>query len=58
MEGQMQIITPLYKIDFYAWTQQQAALLQAEELEKLDLPNLAEEDEGVYASVRLSVAAA
>lgn len=54
----MQIITPLYKIDFYAWTQQQAALLQAEELEKLDLPNLAEEDEGVYASVRLSVAAA
>lgn len=32
----------LYNQDFYAWTQQQAALLQAEELEKLDLPNLIE----------------
>ena len=51
----MQTITPLYKIDFYAWTQQQAALLQAEELEKLDLPNLAEEIEAMGASQRKEI---
>ncbi|MFN8491517.1 MAG: DUF29 domain-containing protein [Caldilineaceae bacterium] len=48
----MQTTGPLYKTDFYAWTQQQAALLQAEELEKLDLPNLAEEIEAMGASQR------
>ncbi|MCX6043527.1 MAG: DUF29 domain-containing protein [Chloroflexi bacterium] len=37
----------LYKQDFYAWTKQQAALLQSEELEKLDLPNLVEEIEAM-----------
>ncbi len=42
----------LYREDFYAWTQQQAALLQAEELEQLDLTNLAEEIESIGASER------
>lgn len=42
----------LYRQDFYAWTQQQAALLQAEELEQLDLPNLIEEIEAMGASQR------
>ena len=39
--------TATYKTDFYAWTRQQAALLQAEALEELDLPNLAEEIEAM-----------
>ncbi|MFN8488358.1 MAG: DUF29 domain-containing protein [Caldilineaceae bacterium] len=42
----------LYQQDFYAWTQQQAALLQAEELEQLDLPNLMEEIEAMGISQR------
>ena len=42
----------IYRTDFYAWTKQQAALIQAEELEKLDLPNLAEELESMGASQR------
>jgi hypothetical protein len=42
----------LYQQDFYAWTQQQTALLQAEELEKLDLPNLMEEIEAMGISQR------
>ncbi len=37
----------LYDTDFYRWTQQQAALLQAEEFEELDLPNLIEEIEAM-----------
>ncbi|MFN8489238.1 MAG: DUF29 domain-containing protein [Caldilineaceae bacterium] len=45
----------LYERDFYAWTQQQAALLQAEELEKLDLPNLFEEIEAMGRSQRKEV---
>ncbi|MFN8488372.1 MAG: DUF29 domain-containing protein [Caldilineaceae bacterium] len=42
----------LYNHDFYAWTQQQVALFQAEELEKLDLPNLIEEIEAMGISQR------
>lgn len=45
----------LYERDFYAWTQQQAALFQAEELEKLDLPNLFEEIEAMGRSQRKEV---
>lgn len=37
----------LYEKDFYAWTQAQAALLQAEEFAELDLPNLIEEIEAM-----------
>ena len=33
----------LYDRDFYAWTQQQAALLEARQFDALDLPNLVEE---------------
>jgi hypothetical protein len=39
--------TTLYETDFYAWTQQQAALMRNEELERLDLPNLIEEIEAM-----------
>ncbi len=42
----------LYRTDFYAWTQQQAELLQAEEFERLDLPNLVEEIESMGISER------
>ena len=38
---------PLYDTDFYAWTQQQAALLREEKWEDLDYPNLAEEIESL-----------
>ncbi|MFN8491513.1 MAG: DUF29 domain-containing protein [Caldilineaceae bacterium] len=37
--------TATHETDFYAWTQQQANWLRTEALEKLDLPNLAEEIE-------------
>ena len=37
----------LYDEDFYAWTKQQASLLQAEVIEGLDLANLAEEIEAM-----------
>lgn len=37
----------LYKIDFYAWTQEQAALLHKHQWNKLDLPNLIEEIEAL-----------
>lgn len=33
----------LYKQDFYAWTQEQAALLEARQWEVVDLPHLVEE---------------
>jgi hypothetical protein len=33
----------LYEQDFYAWTQEQAALLEARQFEALDIPNLVEE---------------
>jgi len=42
----------LYNQDFYAWTKQQASLLQAEELEQLDIPNLIEEIESMGKSQR------
>ena len=35
----METTAILYRTDFYAWTQKQAALLQAEEFENVDLPN-------------------
>jgi len=44
-----------YRTDFYAWTQEQAALLRTEELEQLDLPNLIEEIESMGASQRKAV---
>jgi len=47
--------TTTYHTDFYAWTRQQTAFLQAEELEKLDLPNLAEEIESMGKSQRREV---
>ena len=46
---------PLYGTDFYAWTKTQAALLQAEEFENLDLPNLIEEIEAMGNSQRSEV---
>ncbi len=46
-QGRHPLTNPTYRTDFYAWTQEQAALLQAEELEKLDLPNLIEEIESL-----------
>jgi hypothetical protein len=33
----------LYNKDFYAWTQEQAVLLEARQFDALDLPNLVEE---------------
>ena len=33
----------LYDTDFYRWTQEQAALLQARQFDALDIPNLVEE---------------
>jgi hypothetical protein len=33
----------LYDTDFYAWTQEQAALLEARQFDALDIPNLVEE---------------
>lgn len=37
----------LYESDFYAWTQQQAKLLQEEKWSYLDIPNLVEEIESL-----------
>lgn len=37
----------LYDDDFYLWTQQQAAFLQAGKLDELDVPHLAEEIAGL-----------
>jgi hypothetical protein len=42
----------LYDTDFYAWTQEQAALLRAGKLHELDLDNLAEEIESLGKSDR------
>jgi Domain of unknown function DUF29 len=33
----------LYEQDFYAWTQEQAALLEGRQFDALDIPNLVEE---------------
>ncbi len=51
----MQATTSLYRTDFYAWTKKQAALLEAEEFENLDLPNLIEEIEAMGNSQRSEV---
>jgi hypothetical protein len=40
-------MTALYERDFYAWTQEQAALLRNEEYAELDLSNLIEEIEAM-----------
>ena len=39
--------TDLYHQDFYAWVQEQAALLKARQFEALDLDNLIEEVESI-----------
>ena len=41
-----------YQTDFYSWTQQQAALLKARQLNELDFDNLIEEIESMGASER------
>lgn len=51
----METTATLYRNDFYAWTKKQAALLQAEEFENLDLPNLIEELEALGTSQRNEV---
>jgi Domain of unknown function DUF29 len=43
----------LYKADFYAWAEEQAARLRARQFERLDLDNLIEEVEGL-ADTKLS----
>src|SRR5215510_1676844 len=43
----MKTPAPLYDHDFYAWTQEQAALLRAKKSRELDYPNLAEELEAL-----------
>ncbi|MCA1992008.1 MAG: DUF29 domain-containing protein [Coleofasciculus sp. S288] len=40
-------LSTLYESDFYAWTQQQAKLLQEEKWSYLDVPNLVEEIESL-----------
>ena len=37
----------LYDRDFYAWTQEQAALLKSRQWDRLDIPNLVEEIEAL-----------
>jgi hypothetical protein len=37
--------TTLYDQDFYAWTQRQVELLQAQQWEQVDIQNLIEENE-------------
>ncbi len=37
----------LYDCDFYAWTQEQAALLRSGQWDRLDIPNLVEEIEAL-----------
>lgn len=39
----MSIVHTAYDQDFYAWTQEQAALLEARQWDALDIPNLVEE---------------
>lgn len=51
----MGVTAVLYHTDFYAWTKKQASLLQAEEFENLDLPNLVEELEAMGNSQRNEV---
>lgn len=51
----METTAILYRTDFYAWAKKQAALLQAEEFENLDLPNLIDELEAMGTSQRNEV---
>jgi hypothetical protein len=44
--------TDLYNQDFYAWVQEQAALLKARQFEALDLDNLIEEVESIACQER------
>ena len=46
-EEGMNVVTPRYDEDFYAWTQHQAALLRTEKWQDLDYTNLAEELESL-----------
>jgi Domain of unknown function DUF29 len=46
----------LYESDFYAWTQRQAQVLQAEDFAELDLPNLIEELEAMGRSQKSQLA--
>jgi Domain of unknown function DUF29 len=46
----------LYDTDFYAWTQEQAALLREGAVQDLDLPNLAEEIESLGISQKHALA--
>ena len=45
--GTAMSIQNLYEMDFYAWTQEQAALLHNHQWSQLDLPNLIEEIESL-----------
>ena len=47
--------SPLYDTDFYAWTQQQAALLDGKHFDALDLEHLVEEIEGLGSSIEDSM---
>ncbi len=46
-ENPVMLTSSLYETDFYAWTQQQAALLPNQQWSQLDLPNLIEEIESL-----------
>jgi len=48
-------VAGLYETDFYAWTQEQAALLRARRFDDLDLANLIGEVAGVGASDRQQI---
>jgi hypothetical protein len=52
----MRTDTSLYDTDFYAWTQEQAALLRDGKVQELDLANLAEEIESLGKSDRRALA--
>lgn len=41
------LMTKLYNVDFYAWTQEQANLLRAQKWEQVDIENLVEEIESL-----------
>lgn len=46
-EANPPIVSDLYETDFYAWTQEQAALLRNGQWSKLDRANLIEEIESL-----------
>jgi hypothetical protein len=58
MERRMPTNTDLYHQDLYAWTQEQAALLDARQFDALDLANLIEELLDVGSSQYLAVSSA